>query len=115
MKKFIFTSFIALLAVIMGYNVYINQRLAPLSNVVLANVEALAQQTENGNGSDQTWQVGEKTIVTTTSPGWTYDAKVGVWLFEGKVTANRPPSTQSVKISCCRAKGPLSSCSYEEC
>lgn len=78
----------------------------------MANAEALAQ---DETGSGQTWQVGDKTIVSTTAPGWTYDAKLDVWLFEGKVTASKPATIETLKIKCCRLKGPLDSCSYEDC
>lgn len=111
MKKIIFIAFIVTSFTVMGYNIYTGQRLNALSDIALANIEALAQDEIE---SDKTWQVGEKTI-TTSSPGWTYNATLDVWLFEGKVTATQPPEIEVLKIKCCRAKGPLDSCSYEEC
>lgn len=112
MKKIIVIPFITMLAMFIGYNVYVNQGLDSLSNVVLANAEALAA---GESGSGQTWQVGVKTITSTTAPGWTYDGQLNVWVFKGQVTASKPPTTESVKINCCRAQGPLDSCSYEPC
>ena len=113
MKKFFFISIVAVVALIMGYNVYISHGINCLSDIVLANVEALAN---SESGSDKTtWQEGDKTIVSTSSPGWTFDLKLNVWLFEGKVSNSTPPSIETVKIKCCRLKGPLASCSYEEC
>lgn len=111
MKKFVLIAIMVLLFTFMGYNVYTGQRLRTLSDVALANVEALAEEEDADN---KTWQVGEKTI-TTSSPGWTFDATLNVWLFEGKVTATQMPETEVIKISCCRAVGPLSNCAYEEC
>lgn len=95
---------------------------AGLSDLALANVEALAQN-ENGNGNEKTYQVGEKTlsmeIYETTSPGWSWDIGGSIWILNGKTTRNWPPeyrkSITSIKIKCCRVGGDLQDCSYEQC
>lgn len=73
----------------------------------------------SGESETETWQEAEatKTTVTSLIPGWTWDAEMNVWLFEGKVQSTVPPSTitETIKYKCCRRKGPLSSCVYEEC
>lgn len=95
--------------------------------LTLANIEALAKGDETTTeDKEKTYQVGEKTITSgkkysTTEPGWSWDVKAGVWLFEGKVSHSKPShytedsSSESVKIKCCREKGPDTSCSYETC
>ncbi|WP_321481238.1 hypothetical protein [uncultured Bacteroides sp.] len=75
------------------------------------NIEALAQETSGST----TWQVGSKVIVSTTSPGWTYDVGGKLWLFNGKKTTSSPPETSTVTIKCCREKGTETSCPYEGC
>lgn len=87
---------------------YNNEKLSSLS---LINIEALAFA-ENDNPN--TWQVGSKKIISTTSPGWTFDISGGFWLFNGKKQPHGP-STSETTIKCCRAQGELHSCPYEMC
>lgn len=104
---------VAAVAAMAGYGVYANQTKEMMSDVMLENVEALA--TDENSDTEDTWQVGDKTIFRATSPGWTYDAELDVWLFNGKVSATTTPSTETIKIKCCRSKGDLKSCAFEEC
>lgn len=112
-KNILKVALVAAVVATAGYGVYENQRQDMMSEVILENVEALARYESGDNNT--TWQVGDKTIVKTTSPGWTYDAELKVWLLNGKVTSTTPPSTETIKIKCCRLKGDLDSCVYEEC
>jgi hypothetical protein len=115
MKKRIFIGIATIaVATITAVNVNIALQGSDLSALSLANVEALAGE-NNGNNSTSTWQVGEKTIVTTTSSGWTWDVSANAWLFNGKVTNTIPPNTTTVKIKCCRPQGDVTSCPYENC
>lgn len=49
MKKFVKTAFAAAFAVVAGYSVYMNQKADAMSDLMLANVEALA----NGEGASK--------------------------------------------------------------
>lgn len=85
------------------------------NDLFLSNVEALARSED----PTETWQVAEATkeTYTSTTPGWTWDLKLNVWFFEGKIQHTTPPSTTKViiKYNCCRKKGPVKTCEYEEC
>ncbi|MDE6349092.1 MAG: NVEALA domain-containing protein [Bacteroides sp.] len=50
MKKVIKAVFIAAIAAVAGYGVYTNQKAEPMSDLMLANVEALADFEWNENG-----------------------------------------------------------------
>jgi hypothetical protein len=116
MKKIkVITGIIAvvLIAAMAGFNVSINKQGNKLSAISLANIEALAQGENDNNNT--TWQVGEKTIVSTTSPGWSWSISANLWMFNGQVTYNNPPDVTTIKIKCCRQQGDLASCSYEGC
>lgn len=56
MKKFLKYVFAAIFAVVTGYGVYTSQKADVMSELVLANVEALASG-EGGNGENQCYQV----------------------------------------------------------
>lgn len=118
MKKY----FLGVIAVLMvaavaawNVNLKLNSRSSNLSGISLANVEALAGDEDDNNNSSPTWQEGEKTITTTTSPGWTWSAGLNLWILNGSVTHSVPPTVETVKFKCCRPTGPLVSCSYENC
>ena len=49
MKKMIKIAFVAAFAAIAGYGVYTNQRADAMSDLLMANVEALAQGESGGN------------------------------------------------------------------
>ena len=104
---------VLVIVAVAAFNVNFNTQNKCLSAASLVNVEALAQGNESD--SQQTWQVGEKTTVTTTSPGYSWDAGFNVWLINGKRTSSSPPSTETIKFKCCRPQGDLTSCSFENC
>ncbi|WP_299090422.1 NVEALA domain-containing protein [Bacteroides sp. MSB163] len=56
MKKFMKVAFVAIFAAIAGYGVYTSQKVDVMSELALANVEALASG-EIGNGENQCYQV----------------------------------------------------------
>ena len=56
MKKFMKVAFVAIFAVTAGYGVYSSQIADVMSELALANVEALASG-EGGNGENQCYQV----------------------------------------------------------
>ena len=56
MKTFMKVAFVAIFAVTAGYGVYASQKADVMSELVLANVEALASG-EGGNGENQCYQV----------------------------------------------------------
>ena len=56
MKKFMKVAFVAIFAVTAGYGVYSSQKADVMSELALANVEALASG-EGGNGENQCYQV----------------------------------------------------------
>jgi hypothetical protein len=122
MKKKILSGVFALaLLATAGFGVHKSMKSnVGLSDLALANVEALAQN-EGGNENGDKWQVGEKTITTeiyeTTSPGWSWNASLKAWILNGTVTQTWPPqyqkTTTSVKINCCRLMGDLTNCNYE--
>ena len=47
MKKFIRIAFVAAFAAVAGYGIYTNQKAEPMSDLMLANVEALANDEMN--------------------------------------------------------------------
>jgi len=51
MKKVIKLAFVAAFAAIAGYGVYTNQKPEAMSDLMLANVEALARDEANSNGN----------------------------------------------------------------
>lgn len=56
MKKFMKVAFVAIFAVTAGYGVYSSQKADVMSELALADVEALASG-EGGNGENQCYQV----------------------------------------------------------
>ena len=109
-------------ALFAGYSAYNTQNNNELTDIALANVEALAASDE-GTTPTETWQVGKKTITKTIhytkEDGWEWSVKSNVWLFEGEVSEAEPDSTwtetTTTSFDCCRKLGNLKSCSYEEC
>jgi hypothetical protein len=76
-KKFLATAMVAVVAAIAGYNVYQVQNEVQLSDVQLADVEALAADGENGGtgntGPSETvdcagWFTGSKQVCTCRNP-----------------------------------------------
>lgn len=55
MKKMIKIAFVAAFAAIAGYGIYANQRADAMSDLVLANVEALARGEISNPGCDPSW------------------------------------------------------------
>lgn len=55
MKKIMKIAFVAAFAAIAGYGVYSNQSDKPLSHLLVANVEALADAEIEGTNCDATW------------------------------------------------------------
>ena len=51
MRKFVKISFVAVFAAVAGYGVYTSQKSEVMSDLVLANVEALARDEANSNGN----------------------------------------------------------------
>lgn len=121
MKK-IFSTVAIAAALFAGYSAYNTQNNNELTDIALANVEALAASDE-GTTPTETWQVGKKTITKTIhytkEDGWEWSVKSNVWLFEGEVSEAEPDSTwtetTTTSFDCCRKLGNLKSCSYEEC
>lgn len=56
MKKTMKVAFVVAVAAVIGYNVYENQKADTMSDIMLANVEALASG-ENTQGQNQCYQV----------------------------------------------------------
>ena len=112
----------AVAALFAGYSAYNAQNSNELTDIALANVEALAASDE-GTTPTETWQVGKKTITTevqnTNEAGWKWSVKLNLWLFEGVATKEEPDSVwkevTTISFDCCRKKGNLKSCSYEPC
>ena len=50
-KKIMKAAFVAVFAAVAGYGVYMNQRTEAMSDLMLANVEALAEDEANSNGN----------------------------------------------------------------
>jgi len=55
MKKFIKIAFVAASAAIAGYGIYTKQKTEPMSDLMLANVEALAENEISNPGCDPSW------------------------------------------------------------
>lgn len=121
MKKLFGTMAVAA-ALFTGYNAYNANINNELTDIALANVEALAED-ESDDDKTTTWQKGEKTITTevykTEESGWSWDVSLKVWLLNGSVTKTSPKNytktTEQVKIYCCRLGGDLNVCNYEAC
>lgn len=122
MKKSLYFPLLAVgIASALCGKIFCNSTNDGLSTLKLSNIEALAHGEQDEGTS--TWQVASKTItkktITTTTPGWTYDAELNVWLFKGQVTYSSPAEIQEIveteTFSCCRENGPYKTCSYEEC
>lgn len=122
MKK-IFSTIAVATALLTGYSAYDAHGENNIASITLANVEALATGNEDGTDSDQTWQVGSKTIKKTVQrtneTGWSWDVEGNVWLFNGSVSHSSPEITwteeESVTFNCCRQQGDLKKCNYENC
>lgn len=57
MKNFLKYVFAAIFAVVTGYSIYASQKPDVMSELALANVEALASSGEGGDGENQCYQV----------------------------------------------------------
>lgn len=75
------------------------------------------------SGETESYQEAKKTITktvkVTSEAGYSWDVGLNIWLFNGK-KAQKPPThswevSEQIELTCCRKKGPLSSCSYEDC
>lgn len=121
MKKIFYTMAIAA-ALFAGYSAYNAQNSNELTDIALANVEALAASDE-GTTPTETWQVGKKVIKTTVKTAddkdWEWSIEFNTWFFKGKKTTSSPDSYKieetTVTIDCCRKLGNLKSCSNEPC
>lgn len=67
MKKIVIVVFVAVFATIAGYSIHISQSYSSLSNLVLANVDALA---DDESWFDQWWE--SKTYVCQAAEVWEY-------------------------------------------
>lgn len=97
-----------------------------IKSLLMANVEALARGDEDSTTEVKTYQVGEKTITngkkfSTTEKDWSWDVSLQIWFFKGSRSSSAPTNytetsqSETIKLKCCRAKGPDKECSYEEC
>ena len=69
MKKMIKIAFVAAFAAIAGYGVYANQKTDVMSDLALANVEALARN-EISNCDNGCWDNGSGCLCGVWYPGW---------------------------------------------
>ena len=119
MKKIFSTRAVAT-ALLTGYGAYNGQSETKLSDIALENVEALASVDVSSN---DTWQVGTKTIKRTiqctNETGWSWNVGANAWFFNGSISHSAPETTwteeESVTINCCRKQGNLKDCNYEIC
>lgn len=91
----------------------------PKNNLLAMNLEALAQGEGTGSEADsETYQEvkATRTEQTTTEPGWSWDASLKVWLFNGKISKKSPTKVTTIKIEydCC-IKRSLTKCHYIMC
>lgn len=119
MKKLILSLAVAAI-VASGFGAYkAYQSFRPKNDFLAMNIEALAQGEGTESEADsETYQIAEATHteMTTQEPGWTWDASLNVWLFNGKVSKKTPQnvSTITIKYKCCIRKG-LEKCAYILC
>lgn len=120
MKKLIL-SFLAVVAIVAAgysaYKAYIYYQ--PKNDLLAMNLEALAQGEGTESESDsETYQVVEatRTEQVTEEQGWSWDASIGKWLFNGKATNKAPTKVSiiTIKYECCIKKG-LKKCHYIMC
>ena len=69
MKKFMKIAFVAAFAAIAGYGVYANQKVDTMSDLMLANVEALAQS-EGSGSSGCRYRMASRCGVVDSSMPW---------------------------------------------
>ena len=106
MKKLIL-SLAAAAIVASGFGAYkAYQSYQPKNNLLAMNLEALAQGEGTGREADsETYQEvkAPRTEQTTTEPGWSWDASIKVWLFNGKISKKSPTKVTTIKIEydCC--------------
>lgn len=120
MTKKIFGTMAVLAVLSFGYYAYNAHQTSNLSNMTLANIEALSN---NENPPEQTWQIASKTITieyqVSNEEGWEWSFSLNAWLFKGEATKNSPKDAMTVRetttFNCCREKGPEKECVYEEC
>lgn len=119
MKKLIL-SLAATAIVASGFGAYkAYQSYQPKNNLLAMNLEALAQGEGTGSEADsETYQEvkATRTEQTTTEPGWSWDASLKVWLFNGKISKKSPTKVTTIKIEydCCIKQG-LTKCHYIMC
>lgn len=101
MKKLIL-SLAAAAIVASGFGAYkAYQSYQPKNNLLAMNLEALAQGEGTGSEADsETYQEvkATRTEQTTTEPGWSWDASLKVWLFNGKISKKSPTKVTTIKI-----------------
>lgn len=97
MKKLIKLAFVAAFAAIAGYGVYTNQQVDVMSDLVLANVEALAKIEDPNEGGTTTCTVG----VSCTGNSSDYISCTGYFSCERKSTLfERWVKCDGIKTSC---------------
>lgn len=62
MKKFLKIAFVAIFVAVAGYGVYTSQKADAMSDLMLANVEALADDSESGTGCGATIPCGTGSV-----------------------------------------------------
>ena len=94
MKKIIFGCIAVIaIAVVAAFNVNLNTK-SDISLLTLANVEALAEENNGKNKGEPNERTETRTVTVkkTNEPGWSWDFKANIWLFNGSVS-NGSPST----------------------
>ena len=91
----------------------------PKNNLLAMNLEALAEGEDTESEEDsKTYQISEmtRTQQTTDEPGWSWDASLNVWWFNGKISKTSPKKVSTVTITydCCIKQG-LTKCHYIMC
>ena len=125
MRKVILFALVGIALSVASYGVYETQsRKQTMSDILLANIEALGDYNpETGTESGTTWQIGNKTLTKevyhSNDPNWKWSVDLNIWLFKGQISHSSPSDStkqiETVTFKCCRLKGDLNSCVYEEC
>ena len=113
--KVLLISVVSTCAFYSAYKSSDKQQQVTLSNLVLMNLQALSEELsgESGNGV-QTFQIAE-VVEIVSGGGWTFNAKLNVWLLNGKVQSTPPPNSRKITYKCCRPQGDVKECNFEKC
>lgn len=123
MKRVLRFALVGIVFSVASYGVYQTQSSKDtMSDILLANVEAISNP-ENGTEPGTTWQIGNKTLTKevyhSNDPNWKWSVDLNIWLFKGQISHSSPSDStkhiETVTFKCCRLKGDLNSCVYEEC